>query len=121
MSQATLRYRMVIEWSDEDQAYLVTLPEWESRVFQPVTHGATYTQAAKNGAEVLAMLVQGEEEDGGELPEPRTFLPFDDGGNRRRHVIIRGEDDEDALPYQERIVRLATGRDDAEDSEDHVR
>ena len=23
------RYSMLIQWSDEDQAYLVTLPEWE--------------------------------------------------------------------------------------------
>ena len=31
-----------IHWSDEDQSYLVTLPEWRERVLGPVTHGSTY-------------------------------------------------------------------------------
>ena len=25
------RYSMLIQWSDEDEAHLVTLPEWEGR------------------------------------------------------------------------------------------
>ncbi len=33
---------MLIEWSEEDQAYLVTLPEWADRVMMPATHGSTY-------------------------------------------------------------------------------
>ena len=39
MNEQMLRYSMLIEWSDEDQAYLVTLPEWAGRVIMPVTHG----------------------------------------------------------------------------------
>lgn len=114
-----LHYRMVIEWSDEDQAYLVTLPEWASVVFQPVTHGATYVEAAEHGAEVLEMLVQGAKEEGEELPEPHTFQPpAEDDGNPLREMIISGEDDDDALPYQELIVRLATHKDEVE-GEDH--
>jgi len=34
------RYSILIEWSDEDHAYLVTLPEWAGSVLMPVTHGA---------------------------------------------------------------------------------
>jgi hypothetical protein len=30
---------MLIEWSEKDQAYLVTLPEWADRVMMPATHG----------------------------------------------------------------------------------
>lgn len=52
-----MRYSMLIEWSDEDQAYLVTFPEWAERVNMPTTHGATYEEAAKRGQEVLADLV----------------------------------------------------------------
>jgi len=36
-----LHYSMLIEGSEEDQAYLVTLPEWANRVMMPVTHGNT--------------------------------------------------------------------------------
>lgn len=66
----TPRYSMLIEWSDEDQAYLVTLPEWADRVNfgGPVTHGATYEAAVKNGREVLEMLVASAHESGEALP-----------------------------------------------------
>jgi antitoxin HicB len=40
-------YSTVIQWSDNDQAFLVTLPEWEGQVFNPVTHGETYEEALK--------------------------------------------------------------------------
>jgi predicted RNase H-like HicB family nuclease/uncharacterized protein YuzE len=51
-------YSLLIQWSDEDQAYVVTLPEWSGTVLQPVTHGATYAEAAENAQEVLDMLVK---------------------------------------------------------------
>ena len=34
-----------IQWSEEDQAYVVTLPEWGDFA---KTHGETYEEAAKN-------------------------------------------------------------------------
>ena len=65
---------MVIHWSDEDGAFLVTLPEWARQVANPVTHGATYEEAVANGREVLELLVESSEERGEPLPaiEPRT-------------------------------------------------
>ena len=45
----TSRYSLVIEWSDEDQTYVVLLSEWEGRVYQPVTDGATYEDAVRKG------------------------------------------------------------------------
>ena len=68
------KYSMLIEWSDEDGAYLVSLPEWRGMVNTPSTHGATYEEAAKNGAEVLEMLMEGPFRDGESLPVPRTFI-----------------------------------------------
>jgi predicted RNase H-like HicB family nuclease len=67
------RYSMLIEWSDEDQAYLVTLPEWADRVFMPVTHGDTYDAAVKNGQEVMRMLVNSAREQGEAMPAPRLW------------------------------------------------
>ncbi len=67
-------YSMLIEWSEEDQAYLVTLPEWAGRVMMPATHGKTYSKAAKNGQEVLELLVKCATEDGEPLPEPKMHV-----------------------------------------------
>ena len=52
-----MRYSMLIEWSQDDEAYLVTLPDWEGRVFGPVTHGETYEEAVARGKEALDSLV----------------------------------------------------------------
>ena len=57
MGSFPIQYSMLIEWSEEDQAYLVTLPEWAQQVYMPATHGDTYEEAAKNGREVLEMLI----------------------------------------------------------------
>lgn len=72
-SDEHLDHSMVIEWSAEDQLYLVTLPAWAASVMQPVTHGTSYEEAAKNGREVLEMLIESAQEDGEPLPLPRTF------------------------------------------------
>ena len=66
-------YSMHIAWSDEDQAYLVTLPEWAGRVMQPVTHGNTYEEAAQNGHEVLEMLIEDAQQEGKSLPVQAAF------------------------------------------------
>ncbi len=58
MRASRLQYSMLIEWSEEDQAYLVTLPEWAERVTMPATHGKTYRKAAKHGRQVLELLIQ---------------------------------------------------------------
>ena len=71
----TSHYSMLIQWSEEDQLYLVTLPDWEGRVLQPVTHGRTHVEAAEMGREVLALLILGARQEGHPLPEPRLFTP----------------------------------------------
>ena len=64
-----MKYRMLIEWSDENQCFVVMLPDWEGKVYQPVTDGATYEEAARNGQEVLDLLVADEPA----IPEPVTY------------------------------------------------
>jgi predicted RNase H-like HicB family nuclease len=68
-----MRYSMVVEWSDKDQVYLVILPEWADKVNTPTTHGATYEEAVKNGAEVLNDLVDIWKERGWELPTAHVY------------------------------------------------
>ena len=69
-----IRFSMVIAWSNEDEAYVVTLPDWEGRVFDSVTHGDTYEAALRNGYEALATLVASASKRGEPLPEPRAFV-----------------------------------------------
>ncbi len=65
------RYSMVIQWSDEDDLYLVHLPEFPWQQF--VTHGKTYEEAAKNGREVLETFIEMFQEEGKPLPEPIAY------------------------------------------------
>lgn len=58
----------LIHWSDEDQAYLVTLPDWRERVLGPVTHGGTYEEAVARGTEALEALIASASKHGEPLP-----------------------------------------------------
>ncbi|MGC1306403.1 MAG: type II toxin-antitoxin system HicB family antitoxin [Phormidesmis sp.] len=64
----TLRYQMVIAWSDEDDCYLVHLPDFPEQTYR--THGDSYEEAARNGEEVLQLLL---EEEGSLLPKPGSI------------------------------------------------
>jgi antitoxin HicB len=66
-----LRYSMLIQWSNEDEAYVVSFPEWENRVFNPVTHGKSYDEAVRNGKEALEGLVESAKKHGESVPEPK--------------------------------------------------
>lgn len=69
-------YAMLIQWSDEDQAYLVRLPDWEraERVLGPVTHGDTYVEALENGLEALEALIVSARKHHELLPELQAFV-----------------------------------------------
>ncbi|MCV3214568.1 type II toxin-antitoxin system HicB family antitoxin [Plectonema radiosum NIES-515] len=67
-----MKYTIVIKWSDEDQCYVVLLPEF-TNVMQPCTHGDTYEEAVKNAQEVLEMLISSAFSDNEPLPEPETL------------------------------------------------
>jgi predicted RNase H-like HicB family nuclease len=68
-----LQYSMLTEWSNDDQAYLVTLPEWAERVLGPVTHGETYEEAVQRGKEALVALIASSRKHGEPLPVPQTY------------------------------------------------
>lgn len=64
---------MLIEWSGEDAAYIVTLPEWEAVGLIGHTHGATYADAAAKEQEMLDFLLESAQEDGDVIPAPHIF------------------------------------------------
>ncbi|MCC5608172.1 type II toxin-antitoxin system HicB family antitoxin [Nostoc sp. CHAB 5834] len=63
-------YTIIIQWSDEDECFVVSLPEWGEFCH---THGETYEEALKNAQEVLEMLIESSLADGETLPEPKTL------------------------------------------------
>jgi antitoxin HicB len=65
-----LRYSVVVEWSGEDQVFVVSLPEWGDLVH---THGTTYEEALQLGKELIEGLVACRQESGEPLPCPRVF------------------------------------------------
>ncbi len=67
------RYSMVIQWSDDDEAYIVSFPEWEAHGLIGHTHGDTYAEAVRKGQEVLHMLIESARSESEPLPAPRTF------------------------------------------------
>jgi predicted RNase H-like HicB family nuclease len=66
----TRRYSMVIEWSDEDDPYIVSLPEWGDLVH---THGATYAEAVARGEGLLEGPTAARQQHGEALPTLRIF------------------------------------------------
>ncbi|PSB26547.1 type II toxin-antitoxin system HicB family antitoxin [Stenomitos frigidus] len=64
------RYSLLIQWSDEDQKYIVSLPEFGPYAH---THGDTYGEATQNAQEVLELLIETYEEQNRPLPQPATL------------------------------------------------
>jgi antitoxin HicB len=69
-----MKYRMLLQWSDEDDCYVVFLPDWEDALCQPVTDGATYEEAARKGESVLSFLIETFQDEGRALPDPKVFV-----------------------------------------------
>ena len=63
-------YSIIIQWSNEDKCFVVSLPEWGEFCH---THGDTYEEALKNATEVLELLIESSVEEGKSLPEPKTL------------------------------------------------
>ncbi len=62
-------YSMVIQWSDEDDAYVVTVPELP----RCVTHGATYAEAVGQGEDAIATWLATARASGDPIPPPRLY------------------------------------------------
>ena len=67
------QYSMVIQWSDEDQLFLVTIPEFSDRVIMPCTHGKTRQEAITNGEEVIEMYLEAWQAEGEFIPQPNKL------------------------------------------------
>ena len=67
-------------WSDEDECFIATLPEWQSAR----THGATLEEAAKNARQVLEMLIASAQRHGERIPPAARRL----SGNLRLRLPV---------------------------------
>ncbi len=67
------RYSMIVQWSDKDCLFLVTVPEFADRVVMPCTHGKTREEAIHNGEEVIEMYLEAWQIEGESIPEPKTL------------------------------------------------
>jgi predicted RNase H-like HicB family nuclease len=63
------RYSMLIQWSDEDAAYIVSVPELPGCT----THGATRLEAVEQGEEALAGWLEAAEAWGRTIPPPQPI------------------------------------------------
>ncbi len=66
----TKHYSMVIEWSDEDQAYIVTVPELPGCR----THGNTYEEAVKQGQDAIESWIMAALADNEPVPPPKIYV-----------------------------------------------
>ncbi|NET01020.1 MAG: type II toxin-antitoxin system HicB family antitoxin [Sphaerospermopsis sp. SIO1G1] len=65
-----LKYQMIIQWSEEDNCFLVGFPDFPGQIWR--SHGDTYQEAVNNGVEALESLVIAYQTTGENLPKP-TF------------------------------------------------
>ena len=66
MSEQYEHYSMIIQWSDEDNAYIVTVPELPGCR----THGKTYEEAVRQGQDAIATWIMVAKELGRPVPPP---------------------------------------------------
>ena len=62
-------YSMLIQWSDEDDAYVVTVPELPGSM----THGATYAEAVRHGEDAIETWLETARAWGDPIPPPRVL------------------------------------------------
>lgn len=67
------KYRINIVWSEQDECYLVELPEFAHELQRYFTHGNTYIEAVNNAQEVLELLIEDYTATGQPLPEPHIL------------------------------------------------
>ena len=65
----TIKYSMLIQWSPEDAAYVVTVPDLTGCR----THGATYEEAARRGQEAIEGWLEDARAWGESIPAPQVF------------------------------------------------
>jgi predicted RNase H-like HicB family nuclease len=66
------RYEMIIYWSDEDQSFVVEIPELSGCM----ADGATYREAVTNAEQIIEEWIQTARELGRDIPVPRGRLRY---------------------------------------------
>ncbi len=59
-------YTMVIQWSEEDKAYIVAVPELPGCI----THGSTYEEAVSQGRDAIESWIDARRASGRTIPAP---------------------------------------------------
>ena len=67
------QYTMTLQWSEEDQLFLVTIPEFTEKVIMTCTHGKTREEAIRNREEVIEMYLEAWHSESELIPEPKTL------------------------------------------------
>ena len=98
--QRALKYEIVIWWSDEDDAFIVDVPQLEGCT----AHGPTHADAAREVQVAMSLWLDVSEEFDLEIPEPRgeriewsyIWLPgegqAESGASRKREIVIYWSD-----------------------------
>ncbi|MGK7887380.1 MAG: type II toxin-antitoxin system HicB family antitoxin [Crocosphaera sp.] len=63
-----IKYRIIIQWSNEDDCFLVALPDFPGQYWR--THGDTYEEAVANAQEAIESLIIAYQADNEPLPKP---------------------------------------------------
>ena len=66
------RYEMILYWSDDDEAFIVEVPELPGCM----ADGATHEEALSNAKVVIAEWIETARELGRPIPEPRGRLMY---------------------------------------------
>jgi predicted RNase H-like HicB family nuclease len=69
MTHSRKHYSMIIEWSDEDDAYIATVPELPGCR----THGETYEDAVRQGQDAISSWIEARRASGRPIPAPHIF------------------------------------------------
>jgi predicted RNase H-like HicB family nuclease len=66
------KYEMIIYWSDEDESFIVEVPELPGCM----ADGKTYEEAIKNAQKVIEEWIEIAKEMGREIPRPKGRLAY---------------------------------------------
>jgi predicted RNase H-like HicB family nuclease len=72
VAERKLKYALMITWSDEDESFVVEVPELPGCM----ADGETYEQAVSNAQHVIAEWIDAAQELGRSVPEPRGRLMY---------------------------------------------
>ncbi|MFM7277189.1 MAG: type II toxin-antitoxin system HicB family antitoxin [Microcystis aeruginosa] len=67
-----IRYEMIIYWSNEEQLFIVEVPELAGCM----ADGETYQEAVQNAEIIIQQWIETAQELGREIPEPKGRLLF---------------------------------------------